>query len=194
MRKKKQTAIEKPPDPQEQRRALIRRVSTKDANTEDVIAFGALMRSEPDQWKKTGNMIDQAAEHFIDSLSTNDMTKEIIRFRCERLRADLREDTDGPLEHLMIDHAVMCWLRLGIMQQHYTKATGGSLSIALALLWEKRLSSAQKRFDNACVSLARTRKLMRPKASNQVLIGELNFDPCAGIKKAREALKANGAG
>jgi len=184
MGKRKQTKPEPAPDPDARRRALMRRVSAENPSGEDVAALAALMRSEPERWRNTGNMIELAAQLFIDSFQTSEMEKEILRYKCERMKADLGEETDGAMERAMIDHVVLCWLRLGVMQQQYSRVTSDGITLTMGLFWEKRLSSAQKRFDDACVSLARVRKLNRPKVRNLVNIGEEKLDMTAGIRKA----------
>ncbi len=70
------------------------------------------------------------------------------------------------MEMVLIDVAVLAWLQLGLIQQQYSGVwvTDGGISFERGIFWEKRLSAAQRRFERAIVSLARVRKLIKPKA------------------------------
>src|SRR5262249_46567451 len=81
---------------------------------------------------------------------------------------------------MLIDVAVFAWLRLSLIEQQYTSMYGSreGISLAQGVFWEKRLSAAHKRFEAACVNLARVRKLLRPKIKNQLNVAVLNTPAC----------------
>jgi len=170
---KKQKALQSS-SAKDERLALIRRVDTENPSKADVEAVAALMREKPEVWAGTCDMIKQAQRHYIESVKGTALMKESLKLKCERLTAELSEPNDGELEKTLVDHAVLCWLRLSIVEQHYTNAMSQSLTLAQGLYWEKRLTSVQKRFQKACESLARVRKLNRSPKATSVRLWNVN--------------------
>jgi hypothetical protein len=67
-----------------------------------------------------------------------------------------------PLERMLIEHACVCWLRLAVMEIRYSCVVNANNTLTQMELTERWLTEAQKRFNRACESLARVRKLARP--------------------------------
>jgi hypothetical protein len=86
------------------------------------------------------------------------------------VQKDLGAETASPLESLLIQQVVLCWLRLNVLEIHYTIMLGDNHQIATGLYYEKRLTAAQKRFTRACETLAKVRKLSRNTHALQVNI------------------------
>jgi hypothetical protein len=55
--------------------------------------------------------------------------------------------------------AALCWLKLNLVELSYSNTMKQSITLTLAIYWEKKLSAAQRRFTRACETLARVRKL-----------------------------------
>jgi hypothetical protein len=90
----------------------------------------------------------------------------------EVMRQDLGHPHATPLERVLIDHVLTCWLRLQDVEWGYsiTVGSGESMAISQADWWERRLSAAQRRYLRACETLARVRKLIRRTTALQVNI------------------------
>jgi phage gp37-like protein len=185
---KKREALQSP-SAKDERLALIRRVDTENPSKADVEAVAALMREKPDVWVATCDMIKQAQRHYIGSVNGTALMKESLKLKCERLTAELSEPNDGELEKTLVDHAVLCWLRLSVVEQQYTNALSQSITLTLGMYWEKRLTAVQKRFQKACESLARVRKLHRsPKAKLTVNVLNATLNDGAGHEGAERVL------
>jgi hypothetical protein len=89
-------------------------------------------------------------------------TKKGVMVAAEALKAELGFAEASPVERLMIDHAVMCHVRLGMVEHLYSRQTSARADVIEH--WERRLTLAQKRFNRAGESLARVRRLARPRA------------------------------
>jgi hypothetical protein len=88
---------------------------------------------------------------------------------CRRdLRLSLGHDTASPLERVLIEHVCACWLRLAVMEIRYCAVVTANNTLTQVAHTEKRLTEAQKRFNRACESLARVRKLLRPSVQINV--------------------------
>ena len=59
---------------------------------------------------------------------------------------------------MLIDHAVLCHVRLGMMEHLYSRNTLGRMDVAEH--YERRLTLAQHRFTRAVTALARVRGLL----------------------------------
>jgi hypothetical protein len=152
---------------------LLKSVNTDKPTPEALKEFRALMAKKPKEWGEFGDVMRTSCEMLIKAHKAPAVVDEPIRFRCEQLRADLSKEGDGPLERLQIEHVVLCWLRLGLLEQAYGAAMNREMSLPCALYWEKRMTMVQKRYLRACESLARTRKLMRPPKS-KLSVGTIN--------------------
>jgi hypothetical protein len=172
MRKKTQAAQTK--TPRDVAMELYRKAKRPGATQADISAAITAIEADQDfDLAKLSNIVSMATENLIERLAPEDrFTQECLRRRCANLALELSQPNDGQLERMLIDQIVLCWLRAGTAEQKYTAVTMESCSIKVADHWEKRLSATQKRYTRAVESLARVRKLTRPKV--QVGIGTLN--------------------
>lgn len=165
----------KKPTPKDERLALLRRVNTHNPGQSDIEAFRKLMNETPEVWSKAGDMMMQARESYITSFNAPTIIKEATKLHIAEMEKELASEKDGALEKLLVDQVIFCWLRLSIMEQHYTNDLKGSHTLTLGIYWEKRLSAAHKRYQKACEYLARVRKLMRPaRPKNRINLAVLN--------------------
>ncbi|MDQ5828097.1 MAG: hypothetical protein M3441_28615, partial [Chloroflexota bacterium] len=92
-------------------------------------------------------------------------TSKFVRESQERAVEVMREEyghaTAPPLERILIEQIIICWLRLNTLEIHYTTKTFESHTTETGLYWDRRLTNAQRRFTRACESLARVRRLAR---------------------------------
>ena len=84
------------------------------------------------------------------------------------LRESLGHDAAPLIERMLIEYACVCWLRLSVMEVRYSCVVSANNTRAQVEHTEKRLTEAQKRFNRACESLARVRKLARPSVQINV--------------------------
>jgi hypothetical protein len=83
-----------------------------------------------------------------------------LRKRATAVRNGLGYEGAAQLEQLLIDHAVLCWLRLQEVESGYSSAMERSMSLSQADYWDRHLSAAQRRYLRACETLARVRRLL----------------------------------
>jgi hypothetical protein len=112
-------------------------------------------------WKEIMGM-GALAEHVAleNSLGTGGQgSRECWKQRLESMRSDLGYADATPLERLLIQHITLCWLTLNVTEYKHSNIMKQSITLTVGMYWEKRLSIAQKRFNRACESLARVRRL-----------------------------------
>jgi len=164
------------PDAEEPFSAIYRRCQSPDATTKDRAKLRQMLDRKPDGWRVIGDVLINARTKFIESMNANAASKEIVDHSCDQLRRGLTLDGDGQLEKMLVEAAVLAWLRLGIVEQEYSNALycDNGYSFERGAFWEKRLSAAHKRFASAVVNLARVRKLLRPNVKNHLTFGQIN--------------------
>lgn len=77
----------------------------------------------------------------------------------EVLRDDLGFAEAPPLERLLIEQVILCWVNLQMLELVHNDRLAANHTPEAGLYWDPRLSTAQRRFMRATESLARVRKL-----------------------------------
>src|SRR6266567_2880012 len=61
----------------------------------------------------------------------------------------------SPLERLLIQQVTLCWLNLNAVEYMHSGVMQQSITLTLAIYWEKRLPAAQRRFTSVSLPKAR---------------------------------------
>jgi hypothetical protein len=142
--------------------AIVAAANREDATPEAVQEFRNLIAADPDDWEESRDPLKREINRLISLCSRSPAIEEVRLLGVRQLRDKLVSETDGPLEHVLIDNLIMCWLRLGETEKQYSSQLKKGLPLPVADYWENRLTAAQKRLAKACETLARVRKLLRP--------------------------------
>ena len=121
-------------------------------------------------WRdRAGPLLGAAALVLIKDAAF--MPEAVTALWAEQAR-DVRESLgyEGApaLERMLIEAVVVCWVRLAVMELRYSCVVSAQNTLAQVEHTEKRLTEAQKRFNRACESLARVRRLARPSVQINV--------------------------
>jgi hypothetical protein len=108
-----------------------------------------------------GDFAKQAQLTLIDKFSgQNLLFKESLPRKLDVLRDELAGPNPTPLERLLVERVVSCWLHLHYLE--VTCAAKESMSLELGSYYQRSISSAQKRYLAAIKTLAVVRKLAIP--------------------------------
>ena len=66
-------------------------------------------------------------------------TRKCWELRLQSLRADLGYKEASALERLLIQHVTLCWLNLNSVEYTHSLVMQQSISLPVAIYWEKRL-------------------------------------------------------
>jgi hypothetical protein len=99
---------------------------------------------------------------------TNLLFKEALTRKLELMRTELGGPNPTPVERLLIERVVTCWLQLQDADVRFTQAT--DLSLSQGEYHQRRIDRSHKRFLSAVKALATVRRLAVP-----VLIGQVNI-------------------
>ena len=167
--KKKPTAVSVPAQATEFAE-LVRRVNKSNPEPKDVEVLRQRLQESPELWRLAGDLTRDAYDQLVD-LAVRDQALVAESLKAGRLamRDELGYQHASPLERLLIDQVVLCWLRMHCAEFSYTETFKKSRPPAESEYWERRLSGAQRRYLRACETLARIQKLKLPTV--QVNIG-----------------------
>ena len=108
-----------------------------------------------------GDLAVQVQRTLIHKYSgKNLLSKEVLNRKLEVMRAELAGPTSTPLERLLVERVVSCWLHLHHLEAIY--ANKDSMALELAMFYQRSISLAHKRYLAAIRTLATVRKLAVP--------------------------------
>ena len=111
---------------------------------------------------------------LVDELSPQAAVRESLKVGRQALRDELGYKQASSFERLLIDHVVLCWLRLNYVEFAYTGMKIDSMPTPRADYWERKLSTAQQRYLRASETLARIRRLRLPAMQINVADQQVN--------------------
>jgi hypothetical protein len=117
----------------------------------------------PGYFDHAGDLALMAQHTWLDLLSGTDLfIRETVERKLQEMRVELAGANPSPLEMLLVERIVACWLQLN----HSDTVFAGNQSSPEAVRKElmKRQESAQRRYVDAIKQLAQLRKLVSPKA------------------------------
>ncbi len=108
------------------------------------------------------------------------LTREALKLKAEHLKRELLGAQSSPLERLLVDRVLICWLQVSFHDG--IEASPGDRSLHQAEFDMKRQESIQRRYLRAVRTLAEVRRLLRPLvqvniAQNQVNVGGASVAP-----------------
>jgi hypothetical protein len=129
---------------------------------DDVSHLKTYLLTHPDAWRNAGELSAEALKRTVENESWSAYQRECVMLGLEELRANLGYEQSNHIERLLIDQAVLCWVRLYFLEDCLSRATKGTHNRESGLYWDRRVTSAQHRYTQALVALAKVRKLKLP--------------------------------
>jgi len=108
-----------------------------------------------------GNLAAQARSILVGKAAGSDVAlREALLRKSEEIQAELAGPNPSPLERLLADRAVACWLFLSYCE--CMMAQGLGLSLEAQEFHQRRVNHAHRRYLSALRTLAQVRKLALP--------------------------------
>ena len=141
---------------------LVERAEQGDASVMGELR--AALDVNPWVWERYGDLAKQSQAAWLQLVAgRNLLLLESARRKAEQLRAELAGPAPSPLERLLVERVVACWLQVHYSDASYAQLKGNSPAQHTAAL--QRQNSAQQRYLQAVKALATVRKLLRPAPS-----------------------------
>jgi hypothetical protein len=137
------------------------------------------MDSVPGYWETVGDLVQTARQALIQTTSgDNLLAQEAYDRKCAALTKELAGPQPSPLERLLVERIVLCWLHLYSAEALYAQHRQ-EISLRQAAFHQQRLCKAQARYLAAIRTLAQVRRLGVPAVhvniGQQQVITGVNF-------------------
>lgn len=120
-----------------------------------------------------GDLAHEAAQALIRAVTgSNLVQKEAICRKMEQIRSELSGPNSSPVERLLVDRVVLCWLHVHHADVQYAYATNVTLEYGDYL--QRQQERAQRRYLAAIKSLATVRRLVMPIKVDVTVAGAEN--------------------
>lgn len=141
-----------------------------------------------------GDLAQQAIEVLLKTMFPKQLAaREAVRKQVATLRAGLAGDKPNPLERLLVERIVVCWLHAYHADVLYGQA--GSITFAQGEYLQRQQDRAQRHYLSAIKSLATVRRLALPIKVDVCVAGKLETTPTNGERalpsRLAGALSAN---
>jgi hypothetical protein len=124
------------------------------------------LEADPTVWQEYGDLAAQAQEAWLQLLAGTDyLLAESVRFKVAAMRQELGAEGASPLEKLLVERIVACWLQTHYADALYAQAKGPQSTASVRQELMKRQDSSQRRYLAAIKQLALVRKLLKPALS-----------------------------
>ena len=140
---------------------LIGRIDRDRPDPAAVQQLRVMFDAVPDLARVLCDPAQMNADRVIQMLLVGTTPHEAVRRNARSMRDAMGYKTAPELERALIDHVVLCWLRLQHIELTYTQVMDSAITCERGAYWERRLTAAQGRYLRACESLARVRRLGR---------------------------------
>jgi len=150
---------------------LLKRTNEQNPSKADISALRKALNETPELWRMAGDIAKGVTQKTVEKINATETLKASLLVGLDVMKKDLGYQHAPELERLLIEHVVMCWLRLNLEEHMYTGAImNESVTFKKGDFYERRLSAMQHRYLRACEALARVRKLTRGTPALQVNI------------------------
>ena len=159
------TATTTPPKQDEVLERLQRLVERAEGGDESVMPeLRVALDTNPWCWQRYGDLAQQSMAAWLQLIAgPNLLLQESTRRKAEQLRSELAGPGPSPVERLLVERVIACWLQTNYADAAYAQLKGnapGQHTVAL-----RRQGAAQQRYLQAMRALVTIRKLLRPGLS-----------------------------
>jgi hypothetical protein len=125
-----------------------------------------VLDADPSLWQRYGDLAKYAQGAWLQLVAPRDvLLYECLERKMEELRAELSGPDPSPLEKLLVERVVACWLQCEYADILYAQNRDQPSSVAIRKELMARQESAQRRYLASMKQLATVRKLLKPGLS-----------------------------
>jgi hypothetical protein len=141
---------------------LLERATKGDASV--LSKLRRLLDESPELWRGYGDLALQARASWIQlAAGPNLLLDECLTRKAVELRKEVAGDSPSPLEQLLADRVVICWLQVSFYDSLIAQTR--EYTPAKARMLQGQHDGAHRRYLTAIKTLATVRKLLTPSRS-----------------------------
>ena len=138
---------------------LIRRTDAENPKPEDLKRLRAIL-DEDDTLVRLNETGQYAFNRVIGSYTKSALSLELFERQIDAKRKAFEYESESVMVQMLINQVILCYIRLSMFETWHAEKVKENCSIAQGLYFDKLLSGYQKRFQKACESLAKVKKLL----------------------------------
>ena len=143
----------------DRREEIVRRVTKNDENA--VPEFRELLKQVPTLIDIVGSLAEIAERTLVKAITGEQLLfSETLTAKLDAMRAELAGPQPNPIERLLVERLVACWLQVYHADAQAAKFTEGTF--AEGNYMQRRQNRAHRRFLSAIKTLATVRRLALP--------------------------------
>ncbi len=139
---------------------LVKRAEKGDEKA--LAAIQEHLDAHPELWNQIGNVAAAAEQSLISVGYKGPLREEAILRKLAAMRAELAGPQPSPLERLLVDRVVTCWLQVHYADGIYVDALERRMSFNALEFYQRRQDRAHWRLLSAIRTLAQVRRLLVP--------------------------------
>jgi hypothetical protein len=152
----------------ERLQSLVKRAEQGDESA--LPELRAALDTNPWIWQRYGDLAQQVQAAWLQLIAgPNLLLRESVERKAEQLRAELAGPEPSPLEKLLVERVIACWLQVQYADAAYAQQASPSPGQHTAAL--KRQAGSHQRYLHSIKTLATVRKLLKPAPSTLELLG-----------------------
>lgn len=138
---------------------LVPMLNIPNPNPADMAALRRVL-ARPELARHLGDITHHTMQAFFESATgSSPAGVEVMRYQFRQIRDELGYKEAPPLDRLLIETVVLCWMRYQDTERRYSTLIRENLTIAQSEWWEHRVTACQRRYLRAVETLARVRRL-----------------------------------
>ena len=170
----------------------VKRADCGDQNA--LLATRRLFDMLPNLWDAYGNLADAAERALVDLYAGQSvLTGEALRKRLAEMRVELEGPQASPLEKLLVERVVACWLQSYHADYAYARALK-ELPSKEVEFYQRRQDRAARQYLKALRSLADVRRLLVPALQVNIADRQVNIAGLEGASLAAPGRVRRAAG
>jgi len=139
------------------------------------------LADRPKVWEAFGDVARQARTAWVKLYaSTNLVVAEGVERKIATLRAELLGDTPTPLERLLVEQIVVCWLQTAYIDHLAAGFQGKPGTFREGEYWQQAQERASRRYLAAIRALAQVRRLLAPAVQVNIAERQVNVAQVTG--------------
>ncbi len=149
---------EKLPETRQEINEIVRRAESGDKAVLPVLR--EMFELGPELANVYGDLAKRAQRELIAAMAgENLLMRETVPCKLEDMKEELAGPSPTPLEKLLVERVVACWLALQHAELLWTQRSSGRVRVQELDFYQRHLDRAQKRYLSAIRALAQIRKL-----------------------------------
>jgi hypothetical protein len=132
----------------------------------------------PRLWEQVTGLQENAERSWIDAMAPKrpgqEFTRAAIQREVDRRRREIGGEAQSPLERLLVDRVVLCWLQATFADARYAQRMTDGLTFKEGEYFQRQCERAQRQLLKAVQTLATVRRLLTPTVQLNVAENQIN--------------------